>query len=1140
MRKTMKKLIVLLCVMLPIVARGEQREYTDASNVVYVYDTNTMTAMVKPGDGNEDYGGSPLAGGSIIISGQIVVNGQTYQVTKIGEYAFQSNKALTSVVISEGITEIDKAAFLSCSNLREVTLPQTLKSFGQHNVFANCGIENIAIPDGITKLTKYMFAGCSKLKSIQLPTKLDTIEDGVFRNCTSLLSMTIPKTVTTLKYGGDWSPFEGCSNLESLSVENGNPVYDSRGNCNAIIRTSTNELISGCKNTTIPASVTSLAKESFSGSGITSISIPATVKNLEASVFSNCASLTSVTFPDNIQSVPATCFYNCKALTEVVLSENTTSIGGSAFAHCTALTKFVVPKKVRVIEDGTFHNCQRLEQIEVPDGLERIGREAFEYCSFNIIDLPSSLKSIGEYAFSYNYRLSDITIPAGVTEIGDHAFWCTELQSLTSLIEEPFEVSEETFMDVDECAGMTGNFAAIFSKATLYVPQGSKDRYKATSAWNQFHPILEIGSESEAGEYTDPTTGVVYEYQSDWPTARVKGGTAEAPGSPNAHGDITILEKFVAGGKEYQVTEIGGYAFYQCEDITSVVIPPSVKTMGDYAFAECTNITSAAIPESITTISKWAFAHCTNLEKLSLPSTMDRIDYAAFKNCVSLKELKLPDHLTSIGSEAFMYCVGLKSVVIPKSLVHFDNETFDRCFFTGCRSLESFVVEEGNPVYDSRENCNGLILTAENKLIWGFSKTTLPESVVSIGDWAFLECEDITSITIPQHIKSIGYGAYHSCTGVTSITFPANQPDISLYAFDRLFNLVSVISKSREPKWVFDAFGEEGYTPANKTATLYIPKGTREKYMAASGWNRFEKMVEIDAIDNIPGFSRKIVVEEGTGTWCQWCPRGIVGMSTMLEKHPDTFIPIAVHVNDDMYTSDYLPLIDQKFFSYPTCTMNRRHSFDPNAELLEKYYAVDSHEANATIALSAMWLDEKKRALRFSTTTTFAYDMPDDYRIAYVICENQVGPYTLQNAYAGGWEGEMGGFEDEPSEVSILHNHVARYISSINGTRRTIPEGPVGFNGYHYDYDTDLPANVQNTDNIELIVLLINQETMEIENADRLTASSITAYNPTGISDVELDNIDDDSWYSLDGNRLGGTPKRSGVYIKGKRKVVVR
>ncbi len=290
-------------------------------------------------------------------------------------------------------------------------------------------------------------------------------------------------------------------------------------------------------------------------------------------------------------------------------------------------------------------------------------------------------------------------------------------------------------------------------------------------------------------------------------------------------------------------------------------------------------------------------------------------------------------------------------------------------------------------------------------------------------------------------------------------------------------------------------------------------------------------------------YERKVVVEEGTGTWCGYCPRGIVGMRTMLQNHPDNFIPIAVH-DDNMYSSSYGEL-NWRFGGFPACTMNRKYDFDPNAADLEKFYQQEVNQAVARIDMEAQWADEAQTKVQIKTVSRFAFDMTEEYRIAYAVTESGVGPYPQANYYSGGEE--MGGFEKEPGAVSILHDHVARSISTLNGEPGSVPVQPKGMTDYEYSYTLSLPDNIDNKENIQLVVLLINQETGEIVNADNVRFSGISAYDPTAhIEPVDVDRLVD--VYSLQGILLKSQIRRTelehvlpqGIYIVDGEKMIVR
>ena len=306
-----------------------------------------------------------------------------YQVTSIGENAFVYCKRLTSVAIPSGVTSIGVEAFYGCS-----------------------GLTSVEFPSSLTKIERNAFYGCIGLTSINLPSKLTSIDSNAFGG-TGLTSVRIPSSVTKITSYA----FSACSGLTSIVVESGNSVYDSRNNCNAIIETSSNTLITGCMNTTIPPSVTSIGYGAFAScSSLTSIAIPSSVTSFDEFAFSNCSGLTSIAIPSSVTSIGRWAFYNCTGLTSVTIPSGVTSIGERAFIGCSGLTSIVVESGNSVYDSR--ENCNAI--------IETASNTLIGGCNYTKI--PSSVTSFGNYALGSCKGLTSIEIPSGVTSIGDYAF----------------------------------------------------------------------------------------------------------------------------------------------------------------------------------------------------------------------------------------------------------------------------------------------------------------------------------------------------------------------------------------------------------------------------------------------------------------------------------------------------------------------------------------------------------------------------------------------------------------------------------------------------------------------------------------------------------------------------------------------
>ena len=287
----------------------------------------------------------------------------------------------------------------------------------------------------VTSISRVAFSGSTELTSVTIPNSVTSIGLEAFNGCTSLTSVTISSSVTSI--GSE--VFKGCTSLMSIIVDEGNTVFDSRENCNAIIGTASNKLLFGCNGTTIPNSVTSIGKLAFSYSGITRIVIPDGVTSIDNRAIENCSALTYIYIGKGLVNFGYELLYGCDNLKtveinnntlvskdygiqesvsglliggceELILGEDVTSIGNNAFYSC-MMTSVKMSDNVTSIGDNAFRECPQLTSIKLSENLTTIGKWAFATCQIlPSVTIPKSVKCIGQLAFQWCYKLTKVEI----------------------------------------------------------------------------------------------------------------------------------------------------------------------------------------------------------------------------------------------------------------------------------------------------------------------------------------------------------------------------------------------------------------------------------------------------------------------------------------------------------------------------------------------------------------------------------------------------------------------------------------------------------------------------------------------------------------------------------------------------------
>ena len=372
-------------------------------------------------------------------------------------------------------------------------------------------------------------------------------------------------------------------------------------------------------------------------------------------------------------------------------------------------------------------------------------------CGCTQTKIPESTTCIGKYAFMGRCELTSITIPESVTKISEYAFYgCTGMTSVT-IPNSVTSIGEWAFYD---CSSLT----------SIIIP-------------NSITCIDDV-TFAECSGLTSVTI-------------------------PNS------------------VISIGSQAFSDCTSLTSITIPDDVTSIGWNAFYGCSNLTSINIPYGVTNIDDKTFYGCSSLTSISIPNSVNRIGKAAFQGCSSLTSINIPNYVTSIGDYAFSGCSGFTSITIPNSIYRIGINAFEDC--TGVITL----------IIDNDQFVNYKFVNIFNMTI---KEVILEKHVTCIGEAAFFGC-NLSSITIPNSVTSIGNYAFLECRDLTSITIPSSVTSIGESAFNNCNNLEYVKCLSETPPFAHDN------TFSNYNIPLYVPEKAIETYKAKEPWSSFKEIL---------------------------------------------------------------------------------------------------------------------------------------------------------------------------------------------------------------------------------------------------------------------------------------------------------
>ena len=814
---------------------------------------NTQVEKIVLSEGVEEIGDYAFANNKLLKS---VVFPSTLK--KIGRGAFM-NSNLESVTLPSGLEEIAEKAFFN-NKLSAVTLPTYLKTLGDY-AFSNNNLKEVTLPsrlevlgtafvdnselskitfsEGLKEITS-AFSGTS-IKSVVLPKSLEKIGDRAFYNLKSLADISIPENVTSIGneafYNTGLTSIDLPANLKTIGW------YAFSG--------------TKLKKIVLPSQVETIGNHAFSIESLESVHIPKSLKSVTSSystryiyhaswksvewgeyynaIFSGDKNLKTVTFEDGISEIISGLFKET-GINKIDLPSSVTKIGSSAFAN-SDLTTINLPSSLSEIQDFAFANT-KLKEITIPDSVEKIGYGAFDSVkTLDKVILPTNLKEISSKTF-YKTNISKITIPESVSSIGGIAFADTPLKSITlpnnliSIGQNAFSGTQLTTVVLPSKIKTLENeaFGEIANLVSVNIPLSLESGYNAFSNSKKLeNVIIEDGREkipagllSNIGikTFTLPSTIKTIENnafaQNDYLSEIVLNNALE-----------TIDDRAFANANLKHVklpdslTYLGRGAFENNHSLTEVIFSKKLRNISENAFAN-TGLTKLEVPSNIEEIYSGAFYN-TKLSDLILSEGIQRIASSAFVGN-QLKVIELPASLQYLGSSAFGNSSKLRVVKIKSNVGHdkyYDDDTISPFSY---RDYYSDEISKQRPE-SIFVNFEGGVSKVSDYLFNGVTpvkSVTFKDNInlTEIGAHAF-EGTSLTFLTLPDTVETLGEFAFGNINTLNSVNIPEKltTADRAFAGSKKLNELRNKIEGIRIPDGMFENTG---------LTTFIVPSGIKE------------------------------------------------------------------------------------------------------------------------------------------------------------------------------------------------------------------------------------------------------------------------------------------------------------------------
>ena len=714
---------------------------------------------------------------------------------------------VTSASLVDGCQSIAHHVF---DNVK-LTLPSSISNIGDRS-----DASSFLLQDGVDSLTLgYVGVNACRnlgLKNVTLKPGTPFLGDRAFYNCGVLSGIRIPASVTSIGK----KVFFQCYLMNSIEVDEANPVYDSRNHCNTLLETATNTVLVACSSSEIPTTAATILDEAFdSAAKIKSMPFPANPSQSDSDYYASLAKTLKRIHCEEITIardgvVPDHVFQQINDLRKVTFTGAVTELGVQCFYHCPSLTSVVLPASVEKIGSSAFMSCPSLKEITLSSGLKSIGSSAFSGCSsLAVADLPESLTYIGTSAFADCSSLYQVTLPSTLTRVESKAFEnCSRL----------FEVINHSNF---ELYPGDANYGGVAKYAKNIIADAASSKI---SVKDGFAIYAEEGKETLLGYFGDQANIEIpssVDHIADYALSNnltIETVTIPATVKSLGKGAFQNAKSLTNVSILAPLAEIPDYAFDGCKRLSKINLPSTLLSIGEAAFNGC-DFSEITLPDGLLTLGKDAFSNC-DFSEITIPSSVTEIPQTAFSYCGRLLRVNLGNGVRYIGYGAFAYCYRLSSIHLPASLESIESKAFTECYDLleivneSALKLTIGSTSNGNIAKNAKaivsdpssshisEDPSGYLLfqdSGETILLGYKGKETslvLPSSITAIANAAFIFDDTLAYVTLPNGLKTIGNDSFASCTQLRQVNLPRSLVSIGEYAFSSCVRLVEVINES--------------------------------------------------------------------------------------------------------------------------------------------------------------------------------------------------------------------------------------------------------------------------------------------------------------------------------------------------------